>query len=401
MLPSSSSTQVDTLKKKLADAEKRLTTAQENAAETESRLLEERQKYADLYENAPDMYVSVCPKTRTVTQCNQTLLNCLGYERDEVIGHDLMNLYHASCHNGVAVAFKTFVEQGEIRGAELVLKRKDGSALDVSLKVTAVRDEQGNILYSRSAWRDISAQKRIEKQLRQREQELHHFGRLSTMGELAAQIAHELNQPLGSVTNFIAGCRERLELGTIDNNELVQIVTKAESEARRASEILSRLRRMALNIPIEFETIDLHAAIQESFALLNPSLNEIGIRVQFDFCESKLQVHADRIQLEQVFVNLIANSLNALKRVDRERNISVATRLVDGKIEITFADNGPGFSIDPRTIFKPFESGTPTGMGLGLSICRSIIRSFEGVISASNSEMFGAVICIELPVTNG
>lgn len=137
---------------------------------TEQKLIKEalmvsEKKYQDLYNNAPDMFVSVCPKTSNVLQCNQTLLNNLGYTFKEVLGKPVFKLYHPDCMDNVKKAFQVFVDTGEVRNAELQLKRKDTSKIDVILNISAVRDEQGKIISSRSSWRDITERKKMETEL--------------------------------------------------------------------------------------------------------------------------------------------------------------------------------------------------------------------------------------------
>ena len=129
-------------------------------------LVESEARYFDLYDQSPDMYVSVDAESAKILQCNQTLSDALGYSKEEIIGHPIFEMYHPDCMEDVKSAFQSFVETGEVHEAELELMRKDGSKLDVSLNVSAVRDAQGKVLRSRSSWRDISDRKLVEKQLR-------------------------------------------------------------------------------------------------------------------------------------------------------------------------------------------------------------------------------------------
>lgn len=128
-------------------------------------LLREREKYIDLYDHAPDMYVSVDAKTASINRCNQTVADSLGYTKEEIIGRPIFELYHPDCMEDVQKAFNSFVQTGFVHDAELQLMRKDGSKIDVSLNVSSVRDDQGNILYSRSTWRDITDRKRVQAEL--------------------------------------------------------------------------------------------------------------------------------------------------------------------------------------------------------------------------------------------
>ena len=134
--------------------------------------LQATDKYKDLYDNAPDMLLSLDVKTAKIIECNQTLSKSLGYTKEEIIGQPVFWAYHPDCIEEANNAFQSFVETGEVHDAELELKRKDGSKIDVSLNVSAVRDEQGNILYSRSIWRDITEFKRAENALREQEESL-------------------------------------------------------------------------------------------------------------------------------------------------------------------------------------------------------------------------------------
>ena len=138
----------------------------------EEELRKSEAKYADLYDNAPDMYVSVDAETTQILQCNQTLADKLGYSKEEIVGCSIFDMYHAACMDMVKKTFCVFVETGEVRDTELQLKRKDGSKIDVSLNVTSVRDKSGKILYSRSSWRDITKRKLAERALLQEQERL-------------------------------------------------------------------------------------------------------------------------------------------------------------------------------------------------------------------------------------
>jgi len=137
--------------------------ARRKLAEEELRKSEAR--YTDLYDNSPDMHVSVDAKTTLILRCNQTLADKLGYSKEEIVGCPVFDMYHPDCMDKVQKTFRVFVETGEVSDAELQLKRKDGRKIDVSLNVTAVRDKNGKILYSRSSWRDITQRKLGERAL--------------------------------------------------------------------------------------------------------------------------------------------------------------------------------------------------------------------------------------------
>ena len=156
--------------------------------------------YEDFYNHAPDMFVSVDPKTAKILDCNQTLVKNLGYDKDDIVGQTIFSVYHPDCMDDVHAAFNSFVETGIVKNAELQLKRKDGSKIDVMLNVSAVRDDDGNIVHSRSVWRDISdrieAQKAIADAMDQAVQAN------QAKSEFLANMSHELRTPLNSVIGF-------------------------------------------------------------------------------------------------------------------------------------------------------------------------------------------------------
>lgn len=155
-------------------------------------LLYNEQRYQDLYDHAPDMFVSVMADSGKIIQCNQTLANHLNYTKDEMLGLHILKLYHPDSETDRQRVFKTFISTGIVNNAELQLMRKDGSKLDVSLNISAVRDEQGKVIYSRSTWRDISQHKQLEEQLRGSQ-------KMEALGTMAGGIAHDFNNILGSV----------------------------------------------------------------------------------------------------------------------------------------------------------------------------------------------------------
>ncbi|MCP4713590.1 MAG: PAS domain S-box protein, partial [Deltaproteobacteria bacterium] len=141
-------------------------------ARAEESLKESEAKYQDLYDNAPDMFISVKAATGKVVRCNQTLITATGYAREEIVGCHISEVYHPDCRAGLEKASQLFKETGEVHDVELQLKRKDGRKIEISLSVSAVRDEEGNVLYSRSILRDITKRKRVEETLRVSEEQV-------------------------------------------------------------------------------------------------------------------------------------------------------------------------------------------------------------------------------------
>jgi PAS domain S-box-containing protein len=240
---------------------------------------------------------------------------------------------------------------------------------------------------------DLTERKQTEQALQEAQTELAHVSRMSAMGEMAASIAHEINQPLGAIVGRRATEKKKREA-------LRDIV----SDARRASDIIARVRALTKRSSPEFTQLNVRELIDEALTLAKHSLNEHGIIVKTRLPEDPLPVHADRVQLQQVLFNLIVNAIDAMAGLAKERRIltiSVRHHNLDRQpaILITIADKGIGFS--PKTadrMFDAFYTSKPGGMGMGLRISRSIIEGYGGKLSARRNKGRGATFCLILPV---
>jgi len=231
-------------------------------AEAELRTLSAR--YIDLYDNAPDMYVSVDPHTAEVTQCNQTLATALGYEKAEIIGQPIFFVYHPDCMDGVHKAFNSFVETGEVRDAQLQLRRKEGSKLEASLNVSSVRDDEGNVLYSRSVWRDNTQRKKFEQELADQIEE-------RCAAEIALQeLTHELEL---RVVKRTAELERTLEQLTETKAALSQANVQLETEVAAQTEELHQTNERLKRELVEREKAEsARAALQEEVIRAQESL---------------------------------------------------------------------------------------------------------------------------------
>ena len=368
--------------------------------EKTEQLRRSESKYQDLYNRSPEMHASVDPRTRKIVECNETLADALGYAKADLVGVDLFDLYHLDCRDAAMQAFREFKRTGEVAEMELILRRNDGTPLPVSLRVTSVRDEQGRVLFSRSSWRDITQRKVAENLLEQREEELAHVARLATMGEMAAGLAHELNQPLYSIANYARGCILRMDSETIDKAQLREIAEEVASEAERAGEIIRRLRRMVQKRePIESE-IEINLVLRDACQLLDAELRRQSVEIEVDLDASNPRCCSDDIQLQQVIVNLVRNAVEAMKKTPiGQRTIRASTEVSDGEILVSIEDNGCGFDDnEEERIFDAFHTTSETGMGMGLAISRSIIERHGGRIWARRNSHGGATFQFTLPL---
>jgi signal transduction histidine kinase len=244
-----------------------------------------------------------------------------------------------------------------------------------------------------------------EVQSRQRMTELAHVNRFATAGELTASIAHEINQPLGSIlTNAETAAAilqsQRPDIAALsDVVELREIVNDILQDDRRATEVIRRMRSLLKKAPFELKQLDLNEVVQETVRFLLALTVSRKFEMVNVITPDALPILGDRIQLQQVILNLVLNGVEAMKDTSHEsRTISIRTARVDQFAELSVSDRGPGIPEDKlKQVFEPFYSSKAEGMGMGLSIARTIIEAHNGFISASNREHGGASFTIRLP----
>ena len=238
-----------------------------------------------------------------------------------------------------------------------------------------------------------------EVQSRQRMAELVHVNRIATAGELTASIAHEINQPLGSILTNAETAQAILKSPSPDIAELSEIVDDIVRDDRRASEVIRRMKSLLKKTPFELKSLDLNDLVGETVELILG----VGRKVELVsiITPDALPILGDRIQLQQVILNLVANGIDAMKDTPTEnRIISIRTSRVEKFAELSVSDRGPGIPEDKlKEVFDPFYSSKAEGMGMGLAIARTIIEAHNGVISAKNRDHGGATFRIRLPLS--
>jgi two-component system sensor kinase FixL len=366
----------------------------------EEALAETQARYEDLYDNAPDMFASVDAQTANIIQCNQTLADALGSSKEEIVGRRVFDLYHPDCLPEVQQSLGSFVETGEVRDAELQLRRTDGSKIDVSLNVTAVRDGKGNVLYSRSAWRDITERKLAEQRAREHRAQLAHVLRLSTMGEMVTGIAHEVNQPLTAIVAYTQACLHLMESGKADLDRLRDALQEVAAQGLRAGEIIRHLRDFTRRRDVTRTAVDFNKLVREAVRFVEAEAREEGICMRLELADELPRVVVDTIQVEQVVLNLLRNAMDAMEgSAAGQRALSVrTTETAAGTVELCVCDTGPGLSKEAAArIFDPFFTTKPHGMGMGLSISRSIAEAHRGRLWAEVPRREGAMFHLSLP----
>lgn len=245
---------------------------------------------------------------------------------------------------------------------------------------------------------DISERKRAELNLQKLQADFAHAARVSMLGELTASIAHEINQPLAAITtNGEAGLRW-LNRDTPDIAEVQQLTSRIVADARRAADIIARIRTMAANRAPAQEVSALNPIVADAIALLRHEIDANRIELTLDLAQDLPPVEADRVQLQQVIVNLAINAVHAMADQNGARQLRLTTSMNQGMLTICLNDNGPGISGDDLPlIFESFFSTKSGGMGIGLAMCRSIVEAHGGTINAENNSQGGACFAFTLP----
>ncbi|HLQ43586.1 MAG TPA: ATP-binding protein, partial [Planctomycetaceae bacterium] len=250
--------------------------------------------------------------------------------------------------------------------------------------------------------RDISERKQAEAKAREAQSQLAHIGRLSLMGELMAGISHEINQPLFAIANFANACEKTLLDGKLDQaDRLLEWTHKIAEQASRAGEIIRRMRDFSRKSTPHRSTVDVHDMILEATELIVSETRDQDIDLHCEFQPDHLLMLADRIQIQQTLVNLLRNAYRALaENAPEDRRVTLRAELQDDHLlQVSVCDNGHGFrGIDVEQIFNPFFTTKPDGLGLGLTISRSIVEAHGGKLWAEQNSDRGATFLFTLPL---
>jgi signal transduction histidine kinase len=241
----------------------------------------------------------------------------------------------------------------------------------------------------------------FEVEAARRSAELAHFNRYSTAGELTASIAHELNQPLGAILTNVETLQLMLKSPAPDMNEIGEIADDIRRDDQRASEVILRLRNMLRKAPPKMTVVDLNAIVRDTILTLSPFATARKFDLKAVIFSEPLPIKGDEVQIQQVLVNLIVNAADAMSSVSRsERTVTISTARDDGFAEVSVSDAGPGIGHDKlKEVFEPFVSTKPQGMGMGLSIARTIVEAHDGLIWAESKIGGGAVFRFRFPLS--
>lgn len=306
-----------------------------------------------------------------------------GWTAFEAIGRNvnlLMPQPHKEAHDGYLERYYRTHERRIIGfGRVVVGLRKDGSTFPMELSVGEMRTADGRFFTGFA--RDLTERERTEARLKELQSELVHISRLTALGEMASALAHELNQPLSAIANYLRGSVRLLAAEPIPRERLGEALDKASEQTLRAGQIIRRLRDFVARGETERRVERLPKLIEEAGALALVGAKEHGVRVAFDLDPTVNLVLADKVQVQQVILNLIRNAIDAMGEASR-RELRIVTRPAEDHLaQVTVSDTGPGISPEiADQLFQPFITTKRDGMGVGLSISRTIVEAHGGRI---------------------
>ncbi len=319
---------------------------------------------------------------------------------DAIVGKKCHELVH---HLGAPPDFCPFTKMMQTKQRAVVETDVANEGRWYSITMDPVLDEAGNVTSAVHVATDITDRKRAEERLKQRETELARLAQISMMGEMAGEMAHELNQPLYAITNYAAGVTLRLRDSVADPGQFTEVLEKITGQARRASDIIRRLGNAVRNRAPRRSTTYLNDVLREALEFVGHELRQDSVSVQLDLQESLPAVLADVIQIQQVVLYLIRNAREAMHDVPADqRQLMLMTTTADDEtlVQVGVGDTGKGLDTEAGDgIYYPFFATKSQGLGMGLAISRTIVEAHEGRIWATPNTPCGTVFRFVIPTT--
>jgi two-component system sensor kinase FixL len=365
----------------------------------EATLREQAERLRSILETVPDAII-VIGETGLIESFSPAAERLFGWTAAEAMGNNVSMLMPSPYRESHDAYLERYHRTGERRiigiGRVVVGQRRDGSTFPMELEVGEMKSA-GRRAFTGFV-RDLTERQDTDRRLQELQSELLHVARLSDMGQMASALAHELNQPLTAVTNWMTAARRTLKVKAPDAPAAVtEFMDKAISEAERAGEIIRRLRSFVERGETERAAENINRVVEEAAALAMVGAKESGVRVAFDFAPDLPPAWIDKIQVQQVVANLVRNAIEAMSGSEHRR-LTISTAAGNRMVEVSIKDTGPGLPAGVAArLFQPFTTTKDKGMGLGLSISRSIIDNMGGRLLAKPNPEGGLIFVFSLP----
>jgi len=331
----------------------------------------------------------------TIVSANAAVETIFGYQPEELVGYSINKLLPSSPGSSSPQAAEQVGQIQEIEGLH-----KNGSVvpLDLSVAEYSINDTH----YFTGIVRDVSLRKHREQQDKEHLDELAHVTRLGLMGEMASGIAHEVNQPLSAISSYTQVSLNLIGSENPDLSQLTEILYKTQQQALRAGRIIHRMREFVKSHSIHRLSADMNALIYDAVGLCIADLKQNDVKLTFELENNLPTVYVDHVQIEQVIINLVRNSIDVLKELPakQQRYLSIQSRLTfNDNIQVRVKDNGPGLDKDQQQkVLSPFYTTKADGMGMGLSISRSLVEAHEGTLHFNSEPGKGTTFYFTLPI---
>ncbi|MCB5944808.1 sensor histidine kinase [Acidocella sp. KAb 2-4] len=363
-------------------------------------LREREAQLRSILDTVPDAMI-VIDAAGVVGSFSSAAERLFGYSAAEMVGRNvslLMPAPHAERHDSYLERYLRTGEKRIIGASRVVMgRRKDGSTFPMELYIGETPMRAGRAFTG--FIRDLTERHETQARLHELQAELAHMSRFTAMGEMASTLAHELNQPLTAVATYLNGCARLLDRGAgADLAMLRDGIERAAEQALRAGQIIRRLREFVARGETERRRESLPKLVEEASALALVGERESGVRVDFAFAPECRAVIADKVQVQQVLLNLIRNAMEAMRESERRELVVSTVPAMEGMVRISVADTGPGIAPHIMAqLFQPFVTTKSYGMGVGLSVSRTIVEAHGGRLWAEPNPGGGAVFFFTLP----
>ena len=338
----------------------------------------------------------------TVLLYNAACERLFGYAAEEVLGNNVKVLMTRSDRKHHDTYIQNYLRSGMARvigiGRDVTGRRKDGSTVPIRLSVGELRDDDDTPLFI-GTLHDLTEALRARERIEELQSELMQVARASAVGEMGSTLAHELTQPLSAVTGFVEASAALIDQSDAEVPARVrEYMDQAVAQALRAGAVVRLLREFTSRGDTERSVEDINGAVEEICKLTTLGTAGDGIDLDLNLAADLPPVLIDHVQIQQVVLNLVRNSIDALRDCET-RTISVATLPKGDMVEVVVSDNGPGLPEEVRArVFEPFVSTKPDGIGIGLSICRTIVEAHGGKIAVDTGTKCGAGFRFSVPV---
>ncbi|MGE3474575.1 MAG: PAS domain S-box protein [Rhodospirillaceae bacterium] len=371
--------------------------------EAENAIREREERLRSVLETGPDAII-VIDEMGNIESLNAAAVWLFGYLESEVLGQNVKMLMpppYRDRHDGYLAHYRATGEKRVIGIGRVVMGlRRDGTTFPIELNIGEIRIGERRLFTG--FIRDITEREGAARRLQDLQAELIHVARLTAMGQMSSALAHELNQPLTAAANYVKAARRTLDQGLEATRPKVQeLLDKAAGQTIRAGQIIRRLRDFVEKREGNRAPEDVNKVIEEAVALAFVGAADSGVTVTPKFDETLPQVLIDKIQIQQIVLNLVRNALEAMAGGER-RELGLSTALDgDDFVRVAVSDTGPGLSEEVASkLFQPFVTTKSDGMGIGLSICRSIVEAHGGKMTAAANPGGGVTFSFQLPVAH-